>query len=79
MVPAAIAGSSGASPSAVILHALRLNWEPLQLRFWPAAVADALLGLVDGGKGLSLEEDECLRPFVGAAAGDVVGCEYFLW
>lgn len=70
---ATFAGGSRAvaSPSAVTLHALRLDWEPLQLRFWPAAVADALLGLVDGDRGLTLQEDECLRPF-GAAGGGAV-------
>lgn len=64
-VPAPVAPGLGctASASTVILHALRLDWEPLQLRFWPAAVADALLGLVDGTKALSLAGDECLRPF----------------
>lgn len=74
---AAVAGGQRgvASPSAVTLHALRLDWEPLQLRFWPAAVADALLGLVNGDRGLSLQEDECLRP-LGAAGGEaVVACE----
>lgn len=64
-----------ASPSAVTLHALRLDWEPLQLRFWPAAVADALLGLVDGDRGLTLQEDECLRPFGVAGGGAVIARE----
>lgn len=64
-----------ASPSAVTLHALRLDWEPLQLRFWPAAVADALLGLVNGERGLSLQEDECLRPLGAAGGRAVVACE----
>lgn len=61
-----------ASPSAITLHALRLDWEPLQLRFWPAAVADALLGLVNGDRGLTLQEDECLRPLGAAGGGAVV-------
>lgn len=74
---AAVAGGPQgvASPSAVTLHALRLDWEPLQLRFWPAAVADALLGLVEGGKSLTLHEDECLRPFGVAGGGAVISCE----
>ncbi|CAM9449609.1 unnamed protein product, partial [Laminaria digitata] len=58
-----------ASPSSVILHAMRLDWEPLQLRFWPAAVAEVLLGLVDGEKALALAEDKCLRPFSAAGGG----------
>lgn len=63
---AVAAGSSRGvvSPSSLMLHALRLDWGSLQMRFWPAAVADALLDLVDGGKGVVLAEDECLRPFV---------------
>ena len=59
-----------ASPSAVILQALRLDWGSLQLRFWPAAVVDALLGLIDVDRALVLEEDECLRPFASAATGE---------
>ena len=48
---------------------MRLDWEPLQQRFWPAAVAEVLLGLVDGGKALALAEDKCLRPFSAVAGG----------
>lgn len=68
-------GVASASPSAVTLHALRLDWEPLQLRFWPAAVADALLGLVNGDRGLTLQEGECLRSLGVAGGGVVIPCE----
>lgn len=61
--------SSAVSPSSLMLNALTLDWGSLQLRFWPAAVADALLALVDGGKGVILAEDECLRPFVSSWGG----------
>lgn len=43
------------------------------MRFWPAAIADALLGLVDGDKPLLLAEDACLKPFVPAGAGAAGG------
>lgn len=79
-VPGLAGGSASpggaSSPSAVILHAMRLNWEPLQLRFWPVAIADALLGLIDGNKRVVLTEDPCLQPFVvltGLAGGAGVG------
>lgn len=70
--PGGKGGRNGASPSAVILHAMGLDWEPVHVRFWPAAVVDALLSVVDDGKALTLAEDQCLRPFVVGKGND--GC-----